>query len=293
MPKPPSAESLLKKFKAKTPSHLTPIASNLFIPNHSGDHSFGMVRNVPSEEVDIANKKYVDDTAASLIATHTADDDAHHAKYTNAEAVAAVAAADHYVKNTGDTITGSVSIDSGNLNLNDGNLYIKFDQANALLFAYAYGTNKFPSFSGRASRGSRASPSASLSGDYLFKLGGAGYGASAFGSANRAMVVAQTTEDWTNTAQGASISFLTSPNGSAYAYTRLTIDHNGRVGIGTTTPAGALDVSSTTGGFIVPRMTTAQIAALTPVNGMIVYDTTLNAFYFYENDAWVTGSGLA
>jgi len=65
------------------------------------------------------------------------------------------------------------------------------------------------------------------------------------------------------------------------------------LGIGTATPAGALDVTSTTGGFIVPRMTTAQVAALTPVNGMIVYDTTLNKFQFYENGAWVSGSGLA
>ena len=68
---------------------------------------------------------------------------------------------------------------------------------------------------------------------------------------------------------------------------------NGNVGIGTSSPAGALDVTSTTAGFIVPRMTTAQVAALTPVNGMIVYDSTLNKFQFYENGAWVSGSGLA
>ena len=52
-----------------------------------------------------------------------------------------------------------------------------------------------------------------------------------------------------------------------------------KVGIGTTTPQGALDVVSTTGGFIVPRMTTAQRNALTAVKGMIVYDTTLDSFY--------------
>jgi hypothetical protein len=55
-----------------------------------------------------------------------------------------------------------------------------------------------------------------------------------------------------------------------------------------TSPEGALDVSSTTGAFIVPRMTTAQINALTPVNGMIIYNTTDNQFNFYENGAWVT-----
>lgn len=62
----------------------------------------------------------------------------------------------------------------------------------------------------------------------------------------------------------------------------------GNVGIGTGSPAGALDVSSTTGAFIVPRMTTAQRDALTAVNGMIIYNTTTNQFNFRENGAWVT-----
>jgi hypothetical protein len=64
--------------------------------------------------------------------------------------------------------------------------------------------------------------------------------------------------------------------------------NGGNVGIGTTNPAGALDVVSTTGAFIVPRMTTVQRDALTAVNGMIVYNTTTNQFNFRENWAWVT-----
>ncbi len=60
------------------------------------------------------------------------------------------------------------------------------------------------------------------------------------------------------------------------------------VGIGTSSPQGALDVNSTTGAFIVPRMSTAQRDALTAVNGMIIYNTTTNQFNFYENSAWVT-----
>jgi len=61
-----------------------------------------------------------------------------------------------------------------------------------------------------------------------------------------------------------------------------------KVGINTTTPQGALDVSSTTGGFIVPRMNVNERNALTPVNGMIIYNTSTNQFNFYENGLWVT-----
>ena len=60
------------------------------------------------------------------------------------------------------------------------------------------------------------------------------------------------------------------------------------VGIGTTSPQGALDVSSTTGGFIVPRMTTEQRDQLAAVNGMIIYNSTTNQFNFRENGVWVT-----
>ena len=67
----------------------------------------------------------------------------------------------------------------------------------------------------------------------------------------------------------------------------LTTALKGNVGIGTTIPQGALDVVSTTGAFIVPRMTTAQRDALTAVNGMIIYNTTTNQFNFREVGAWV------
>lgn len=46
----------------------------------------------------------------------------------------------------------------------------------------------------------------------------------------------------------------------------------------------------------VPQVTTTERNALTPANGMVVYDTTANSFYKYENGAWSTfagGSGAA
>lgn len=58
-----------------------------------------------------------------------------------------------------------------------------------------------------------------------------------------------------------------------------------QVGIGTVTPdaSSMLDVTSTTQGFLTPRMTTAQRTAITsPANGLLVYDTTEGAFYQYN-----------
>lgn len=49
----------------------------------------------------------------------------------------------------------------------------------------------------------------------------------------------------------------------------------------------ALDVVSTTGAFRPPSMTTTQRLALTPLNGMVVYDSTLNQFYAYQNSLWI------
>ena len=46
-----------------------------------------------------------------------------------------------------------------------------------------------------------------------------------------------------------------------------------QVGIGTTAPQAALDVSSTTQGFLPPRMTTAQRDAIvSPVSGLTIYN---------------------
>jgi len=67
----------------------------------------------------------------------------------------------------------------------------------------------------------------------------------------------------------------------------MTIDSAGNVGIGTTSPGAPLEVSSTTGGVVMPRMTTTQRTDIaSPSNGEMVYDTDLNKFYGYANNTW-------
>ena len=64
------------------------------------------------------------------------------------------------------------------------------------------------------------------------------------------------------------------------------------VGIGTNTPAPSaqLDVSSTSKGFLTPRMTAAQrIAISSPTNGLLVYQTDAPiGFYFYKGGVWTS-----
>jgi hypothetical protein len=59
--------------------------------------------------------------------------------------------------------------------------------------------------------------------------------------------------------------------------------------VGVNRCSAVLELQSTTRGFLPPRMTTAQIAAIAyPVNGMRAYNTTLQADVIYVNGAWVT-----
>jgi hypothetical protein len=64
----------------------------------------------------------------------------------------------------------------------------------------------------------------------------------------------------------------------------------GDAGIGTTTPdaKAALDVTSTTKGFLPPRMTTGQRDAIvSPTAGLVLYNSTTNKLQVRTNAAWV------
>ena len=67
---------------------------------------------IDADTVDGAHLVDIQNEIDGDISTHAGDADAHHTRYTDAEAISAVAAADDYVKNTGDTVTGDILIDS-------------------------------------------------------------------------------------------------------------------------------------------------------------------------------------
>lgn len=79
-----------------------------------------------------------------------------------------------------------------------------------------------------------------------------------------------------------------SASGSTPPSEAMRIDFKGRVGINTTSPSAPLEVASTTGGVIIPRMTTTdRIAISSPTDGEMIYNTTTNKFQGRANGAWV------
>ncbi len=97
---------------------------------------------------------------------------------------------------------------------------------------------------GRKARGTSAAPTAVQNGDTLVGFLAQGYGATGFSGTRGGMFV-QAAENFTNTAQGTRLAFNTTVSGTNTPSTKMTIDPYGDVGIGTTAPDAALEVSRT------------------------------------------------
>ncbi|MDZ4756797.1 MAG: hypothetical protein SGJ10_01490, partial [Bacteroidota bacterium] len=61
------------------------------------------------------------------------------------------------------------------------------------------------------------------------------------------------------------------------------------VGINTTSPdtSAALEIKSNAKGLLIPRLSTTERTNIySPANGLLVYDSTVNQFYYYNGSAW-------
>lgn len=75
----------------------------------------------------------------------------------------------------------------------------------------------------------------------------------------------------------------------AYQNTYLSIDPAGSIVIGAISPAASalLDLTSTTKGFLPPRMTTTQRDAIaSPAAGLVIYNTTTSKHQGYDGTTW-------
>ncbi|WP_339917987.1 hypothetical protein [Yeosuana marina] len=69
----------------------------------------------------------------------------------------------------------------------------------------------------------------------------------------------------------------------------FTLPINAQVGIGTTNPnsTSMLDIQSNAKGVLIPRMeTTDRTGISSPANGLLVFDTDTQSFWFYDASAW-------
>ncbi|MEY5133798.1 MAG: hypothetical protein RLZZ198_1802 [Bacteroidota bacterium] len=87
-------------------------------------------------------------------------------------------------------------------------------------------------------------------------------------------------------------------NGSQWVINSSNIFNNGgSIGIGTVSPnaSAALEVNSTTKGFLLPTMTQTQRNAIsTPATGLLIYQSdNTPGFYYYNGAAWTAIAGAA
>ena len=86
---------------------------------------------------------------------------------------------------------------------------------------------------------------------------------------------------------GANQQIIFNDNDEAGADASFLFDKNTNhmtIGANTVNPDAALEISSTNGSLLLPRMTTAQRDQLTPTGGMMIYNTTLRKFQGYVED---------
>ncbi len=95
------------------------------------------------------------------------------------------------------------------------------------------------------SNGTISAKTALASGDSLGGIAGMGYGATSYPAFSTTSIRFNAEENFTDTAMGTYMRFLTTALGSSSSQERMRINASGNVGIGTTTPAYSVDVTST------------------------------------------------
>ena len=96
----------------------------------------------------------------------------------------------------------------------------------------------------RGSKGTMGAETALMKDDIFGMLSFTGHDGSAYSTNAYVGITAQATEDWSPTNKGSRLFFRTTKNGSVTEGTRMVIEENGNVGIGTSIPTEKLHVSA-------------------------------------------------
>ncbi len=144
--------------------------------------------------------------------------------------------------------------------------------------------------------GTRATSSTAWCGMNLYDHNGSGAASFQYGNSGASAF----TNEFVLATRQSGIAMKFYQGGVSSSNERLRIDTSGRiallnanVGVGTSTPdaSARFDVSSTTQGFLPPRMTTTQRNAIpSPAKGLMIYNTTVHEPQFWNGAGW-TGMG--
>jgi hypothetical protein len=142
-----------------------------------------------------------------------------------------------------------------------------------------------PDVVGRASGGTRDAPSAIGDNGVLLAL--RGHGHTGVGFDDGGTILLRAVSAWSPTSLGTRVEFQTTAVGTSNQDVRMIIDHDGEVGIGTTTPAALLHVAGTA------RVDTLGAAGATPLCRNASFQiATCSSSRRYKHDLADFGRGL-
>ena len=183
---------------------------------------------------------------------------------------------------------GSTNINQGPFATLRGNNYTRNTNQRGTLFFYAGEVTSPIGFDGSVNFGASSSYIDFQTGSSLasrlriYNAGSVGVGTGSTTPTARFQVYGASTNS-------TDYSLIVTNSGGSTTTPAICAQNNQKVGIGTNSvDSGAtLEVDGTTGGILFPRLTTTERNALTPVNGLMIYNTTDNKFQGYAGGAWV------